>query len=311
MRREGLLQHFRLRSLHMPARAVFSFSLPLLSSDLVFVLRSSFVVMLLEHLQGTADVAAFRAVLPIARLNMVVFQSFMLLFMPSAVRMFARGDRQGINRLYWQSAAWIAVLSFPILALTFSLSAPLTVLLYGSRYAQSAVLLALLAFGHYFDAALGFNGLTLRVYGEVSYLAAVDLIGALASFGVNLMLISRYGALGAAVGTCLTLVAQNLLYQLGLRRAAGLRPFERRYLAVYLSIALGSLGLLLFQWLTDAPVIVSVAAAGVVSLLVVRYNSKLLNVELIFPELQRFPLLRRLLRPGVEEEATCPAKGAV
>src|SRR5206468_1421985 len=104
-----------------------------------------------------------------------------------------------------------------------------------------------------------------------------------------------YGPLGAAAGACLTLIAQNLLYQIGLRRGAGLCPLERRYLPVYVSIAVGALGLLVFQYLTSAPVLLSVAAAGVTSLLVIRWNSRLLNVEQTFPELLRFPLLRRIL----------------
>ena len=41
----------------------------------------------------------------------------------------------------------------------------LTVQLYGRRYADSAVYMALLSFGYYFNTALGFNGLTLRIFG--------------------------------------------------------------------------------------------------------------------------------------------------
>jgi O-antigen/teichoic acid export membrane protein len=294
LRRQGILRHVNLRTLKMPARAVFSFTIPLLTSDLVFMLRSSLVVVLLEYFHDTIHVAAFRAVLPIARLNMVVFQSFMLLFMPVAARMYARNDREGINRLYWQTAIWIALLSFPLFAVTFSLAHPLTLLLYGRRYEQSAILLALLSFAHYFDAALGFNGLTLRVYGKVRYLVTVDLVGAVVGLAVNLLLIARYGALGAAFGTCATLVVQNLLYQAGLRRGTGISSFEWRYLKIYLLIAAGALALLLFQYLASPPLFVSFAAALVVSALVVGCNGKLLNVDQTFPELLRFPLARRI-----------------
>ena len=76
---------------------------------------------------GSVDVAAFRAVQPTARLNQIVLQSFALLFTPAAARLFARDDREGINTLYWQNAAWMAIFSFPIFALTFSLAGPITV----------------------------------------------------------------------------------------------------------------------------------------------------------------------------------------
>src|SRR3990172_1258923 len=49
LRQQGLFQHFNLQTITLPVREVFSFSLPLLASDFVFVLRGSLVVVLLEY----------------------------------------------------------------------------------------------------------------------------------------------------------------------------------------------------------------------------------------------------------------------
>lgn len=288
----GVLQHLNVRRLDLPAREVFSFTVPLLISDLVFVLRSSVVILLLGHFHTTADVAAFRAVLPVARLNLLVYQSFTFLFTPLATRLFVQEDRKGINSLYWQTAIWIAVISFPIFAVSFCLARPLTVLLFGARYQDSAILLALLALGFYFNAALGFNGLALRVYGKVRYIFVVDSIVAALSLAASLLLIPRYGALGAALATSGTMILQNLLYQAGLP-GIHIRLFERRYLNVYLLITLGALGLLLFQVGMAPAVFVSFALAAVVCFVVIALNRKPLNVGQTFPELMRFSLARR------------------
>ena len=122
---------------------------------------------MLEYFRSTADVAAFRSVLPVARLNTVVLENFSLLFLPLASRLFSRGADRGINDLYWQSAAWMALLSLPIFALTFVLAEPVTVLFFGERYADSATILAMLSLGYYFNGALGLNAETLKVYGRV------------------------------------------------------------------------------------------------------------------------------------------------
>jgi O-antigen/teichoic acid export membrane protein len=53
----------------------------------------------------------------------------------------------------------------------------------------------------------------------------------LANLGINFVLIPRYGALGAAVGTAATLVIYNLLNHAGLLLGTGINLFERRYLA--------------------------------------------------------------------------------
>ena len=295
LRDQNLFQHFNLQTVAVPWREVLPFTVPLLTSDLVYMVMNSMDAVLLEHFQGTVDVAAFRAVQPAARMNQIALASFGLLFTPAAARMFARNDREGINNLYWQNAIWTAIMSFPIFAVTFSLAQPTTVLLYGARYQDSAIILALLSFGYYFNAALGQNGLTLKVYGKLRYIVTLNISTAVVNLAINLLLIPKYGALGAAIGTTSTLVLHNILKQAGLRLGTGINLFDRRYFRVYVIITLSALGLLLIQLLTSSPVYLGVGLAGLASLLVIRLNRHLLNVEQTFPELLRLPLMRRLL----------------
>lgn len=111
MRQQDLFAHLSLRDVRIPAREVLSFTVPLLASDLVFVVMNTVDAVLLEQFHGTADVAAYRAVQPTAKLNQMVLASFALLFTPAAARLFARNDRQEINSLYWENAAWVAIVS--------------------------------------------------------------------------------------------------------------------------------------------------------------------------------------------------------
>src|SRR5690606_6629489 len=110
------------------------------------------------------------AVVPVARLNQVVLQSFTFLYTPLAARMYAKEDTENINDLYWRTAIWILIFSFPVFAVTFSLAQPVTIFLFGERYADSGIILAILSLGYYFNAALGFNNHTLRVYGVIRYI---------------------------------------------------------------------------------------------------------------------------------------------
>lgn len=292
---EQLWQHVRLQGITIPVVEVLTFTVPLLTSDLVYTVMNTVDAILLERFQGTVDVAALRAVQPTAKLNQLVLSSFALLFTPLAARLFAREDREAVNDLYWQNAVWTAVASFPVFVLTFSLAKPITLLLYGARYRESAVILALLSCGYYFNAALGQNGLTLKVYGKVRYVVVINILAAVLNLVLNLLLIPRYGALGAAVGTFTTMVIFNLLKQAGLAMGTGVRLLEPRYVRVYLSIAGGALGLLVLQWLVEMPVVVSVGLAAVVSLMIVRLNRATLRVGEMFPELLRIPLVRHIV----------------
>ncbi len=291
----NLLSYFHPRVIQIPAREILAFSLPLLTSDLIFTLMNTLDVVLLEFFHNSADVATLRAVQPTAKLNQLVLDNFSLMFAPIVARLFARKDHKGISKLYWQNAVWVSVITFPIFALTFSLAKPITLLLYGQRYAQSALILALLSFGYYFNAATGQNGLTLQVFGKLRLIVLINLAGTALNVAANLFLIPRYGAIGAAWGTFTTMVVFNLLKQLALSRQTGVSFFENHYMRVYVVIALSALSLLVIQMLFSPPVYISVLLAGIASWLVLRANHQLLNVEQTFPELLKIPLAKRLL----------------
>ena len=292
LRRNGLLEQFNLRQLRVPAREVFSFTIPLLTSDLVTVTMHTSAVLLLGYFYDLSMVAFFRVALPLALFNKLVMNSFATLYKPTAARLFARNDYEGINRLYWNSAVWIAALSFPIFAATFSLARPLTLHLYGADYAPSAAILSLLSLGYYFDAALGNNGLTLKVLGKIRLMVTINCVVCLVSVGLHLLLIPRYGAMGAAISTTVAVIFYNILKQAGLHMAAGISLFDRQYTPFYLTLLVAASGLLLVGFFTPPNIYIAVTSAGSVSLLVLALSRKKLRVAETFPELVRLPLMR-------------------
>jgi O-antigen/teichoic acid export membrane protein len=289
------LEHgLRLRQLRFPVRELFAFGLPLLSTNVVYAASTTLATVVLGYFRPPSEVAAFRAVQPVAALNAMVMLSFAILYTPAAGRLWARGDREGMRDLYWQSASWLAVLTFPVFTLTFALAGPLTVQLFGARYADSAIYLALLALGTYANAALGFNGLTVQTLGKIRYVVVINSCTTAFALAANVALAPRFGALGAAVAVLATLVLHNLLKQAGLR-GTGVGVFDLRYLRTYVTVLGGAAAVGLIQQLAHPPLPVGVAVAAIVSLLVVGLNRRALRLAGTFPELARVPLVRRLI----------------
>lgn len=302
LRDQDLLRHFRRENLDIPTRSVLRFSLPLLSSDLVTALRGTLVVFFLGLFQGSVGVAAFRSVLSVARLNGMVFDSFKLLFEPMVGRMYARDDRAGINDLYWRTASWIVVFTFPIFAASFALSKPLTVLLFGERYADSGMVLALLAVGSFINAAFGFNALTLRVFNKVRAIVVIDLMVVLLALLLYVLLIPQFGALGGAIASSAVLVAQNIFYQAVLVRAGAVQAIDARFLRVLSTVVVAAAALFVMQATFSPPIYVGFMLAAVASLLVLSLTGPVLGVEAAFPELRRFAPTRWLLRIQAEPQ---------
>jgi O-antigen/teichoic acid export membrane protein len=294
--KRGLLRHMRASELRWPVRELFAFSLPLLSSDLLMILRGSFVAIVLEHFHRTAAVAEYQAVLPVAGLNMLTYEAFSILFVPLASRMFARQQMEEIGQLYWKTATWIAVLTFPVFAVTCALAEPLTLLLFGEKYSGAGTLLAILAVGYYVHAALGFNSASLRVHGKLRLIVAADILAAVALIGLSFVLIPRYGAVGGAISTTGTLILNNVFTQAGLSIGnTGIRLLERPFVRVFGIVTSVTGALLLGQWLVNPPTYVSFAVAGAVSLVVIRLTRRALRPEVTFPELLRVPVVRHLI----------------
>lgn len=294
LRAQQLWAQFSTETLRVPVREVFAFSTPLLASEMFLLLRGSLVVLLLEMYHGTTSVAAYRAVVPVAVLTRLVVQNFRFLFLPNAARLYAKGEYEQVDRLYWQTAAWIAVFTFPLFGVCFALAKPTTVLLFGEQYADSAAVLSLLSLGYYFHAAMGFNQHTMKVFGRSWCILAMDLLSVVTILVLNLLLVPRYGAVGGAAGTCLTLIAHNIFNQVGLALGTPVKPFRLRYAPLYGYIAGGALLVFAVQHVWDPPVAVGVALILLVWAGILAATHELLQFHETFPEFMRFPLLRRL-----------------
>jgi O-antigen/teichoic acid export membrane protein len=296
LQRMGVVERVRRRDITLPARELIGFSLPLLSTDVVYLLRTSAIIVLLQYLATSDEVAAYSAVLPIARQNLIVYQSFAVLFVPVAARLFARAEGERLRMLYWQTSAWIAVATFPALVLSVPLASDVTVLLFGEAYRDSGIVLAVLAIGHYVSAAFGFNVMTLRVQGSIRIIVVADVLAAIISVGGSLLLIPVWGALGAAIATTATLIAQNVLYQVGLRRSSVGLP-AAQHVAMYLAIAAAILVLTAIQVTLNPPLPIGIALGGMVWLGLLIGTRRPLDIGRYFPELRRVPVIRALVAP--------------
>jgi len=293
--RGGRLAGFRLSGLTVPFREILSFTVPAMSTDVAAVALGVFGVAILEHTAGSEQVAEFRVIQPAAALNQFAMTSFAILFTPLASRLVARHDRDGLQTLYWQTAAWLAVISFPIFAVTFSLAEPLTVALYEHRYRDSAPFLAALALAYYFNAALGFNGQTLKVGGYLRQVVVVSLITVVTSVVLNLLLVPGFGAVGATAAMAGSLILFNILKQVALTRATGVSLLEASAVPVYVSIVAAAFAVLAVQTFLSPGLVIDLVVAGLASIAVLLVNRHRLAASETFPELRRLPLYSRIL----------------
>ena len=293
--RTGLAAHFSPRRITLPWREAAAFCGPLLVTSLVAVATTEFAAVVLGRDADAEAVASFRAVQPFAALNLVVMFSFTTLFTPAASRLAARGNRAEVSGLYWRTASWIAVLTFPVLAVTTAFAEPFTVVTIGERYASSAPLLAVLAVGYFVNSALGFNGLTVQILGRLRWVMLTNAVTLVTMVVATFVLVSRFGAPGAAVAVLTTLVVHNVLKQAGLGFGAGVGAWRRSHALVLLQIAALVVALWLATRLVELPLVASGVLVSVLWVVLIRRCRHILGLAETFPELTRWRGLRWLL----------------
>ena len=291
--REGI---FALKTkIVLPFRELFSFSLANFITDVLVGLTPFVATLLIGQHQGAAEIALFRVILPLAHLNRIVKMSFETLYVPAAARKFANGDMQGLNDLYWRTAAWMSIISFPLFLVTFAQARFITVLSYGARYETSWFFLSIFSFAYYMQTLTGFNALTLKIIGKLKYVVTIHVLASLLAIGANWILVPLYGARGAALATVGSMVVHNILKHAGLAQAKGIHMFDRLYLEPYLYIVFCSSALFLLQLYTSVSTYILSPAICVCSVILLMRSKRKLQVSETFPELSKLPFIGKFL----------------
>jgi O-antigen/teichoic acid export membrane protein len=184
-------------------------------------------VLLVAALGGLAPAAVYavagRFVVLIQLANQGISQSVQ----PRLAEALAVGDTDGANRLYQTATGWLVLVTWPINLLVI-LFAPLYLRVFGEHYAaQGARVVAVLAAAMLVATGCGMVDMVLAMAGRTSWNLINVLVALAVTVGLDVLLIPRFGALGAAAGLACAMVANNLLPLVQVGRSVRLHPFGR------------------------------------------------------------------------------------
>jgi O-antigen/teichoic acid export membrane protein len=183
-------------------------------------------VLLVAALGGLAPAAVYavagRFVVLIQFANQGISQSVQ----PRLAEALATGDRANANNLYQTATGWLVLVTWPISLLVIHL-APVYLTFFGDGYAAGREVVIVLAVAMLVATGCGMVDMVLAMAGRTSWNLVNVLVALGVTIGLDVLLIPRYGALGAAIGLACAMVANNLLPLIQVGRAVGLHPFGR------------------------------------------------------------------------------------
>ena len=183
-------------------------------------------VLLVAALGGLAAAAVYavagRFVVLIQFANQGISQSVQ----PRLAEALATGDRAKANHLYQTATGWLVLVTWPINLLVSQL-APVYLQFFGDGYASGRNVVIILAGAMLVATGCGMVDMVLAMAGRTSWNLINVLIALAVTIGLDVLLIPRLGALGAAIGLACAMVANNVLPLIQVGRAVGLHPFGR------------------------------------------------------------------------------------
>jgi O-antigen/teichoic acid export membrane protein len=247
---------------HRPtdARALWTYGLPLLVAGLTMRLFDRLDLLTLKALGATAELAGIYG----AAQNLTIIPGLIglattTLLVSTLSRALRAGDERGARALVRDALRGTALL-LPLAAVAAGASSGLATLIFGSRFAATGPLLAVLMFGAIAVLAVSVASALLAAIGRASWVMAITLpVAPLALLGY-VAVIPRYGASGAALVTTAVSVLGAVAALVTVRRAWGVwtpaATAARSVVATIVALAVG------VSWRTEGPMVILELVAG-------------------------------------------------
>lgn len=197
-------------------------TLLLVSGFSVFIARSD--VIMVGIFLTPENVGVFNVASRTAAVGSMSLLAVNIVASPTFAKLHAANDQNALKRLnaiVTNVAFWPALFLF----VAFWIWGGRLLAIFGSDFIVGKTQLLILATGHVVSASFGLVGVMLNLTGFQRITAWVYGVSAVLNVALNLILIPRFGAVGAACATTATMIMWNISLYIGVRNKLGVNTF--------------------------------------------------------------------------------------
>jgi O-antigen/teichoic acid export membrane protein len=202
-------------------------------------------VILVGALASVRAAGIYAAASRLVFLGIVFLRALILVLGPQISALLARDMRGRAQVVYQVSTWWLTVLSWPVFIL-LAVFAPVALSVFGQEFEAGGDALVVLALAMLVSMACGPVSVVLLMAGKSSWNLLNTIVAASLGIGLHLVLIPRYGIVGAAIAAAATITANNLIPLVQVWAYLRLHPLGSGFLIVAASALLtfGGIGML-------------------------------------------------------------------
>jgi O-antigen/teichoic acid export membrane protein len=229
-----------------PARLAFG-STSRLEPEVVTFSIAAFSVGFLEFLMGQADkvligffldarsLGVYAIATAIVAFIPVLLQSVNQIFSPVVSDLHTRGQHELLGRMFQTLTKWTLAFTIP-LAVVVMVQARTMMGIFGQEFEKGWPILVIGTLGQLVNIGVGSVGYILLMSGNQHRLIKVQAAASVFMVAANLLLIPRFGIVGAALAAAITVSFSNVWYLREVRRALEFSPYNRSYLRLVPSV---------------------------------------------------------------------------
>jgi O-antigen/teichoic acid export membrane protein len=245
-----------------------AFSLPLALGNLLWLVLLWTDVLALGYFSTADDVGIYRATSQTSLLLTLIIVSINTIFAPMIAGLLNRKEHRQTREVFQTSARWSLTATVPIF-LVLAVLGGQVLRIFGAGFEVGAVPLLILAIGQLVTAGTGSCGQVLVMSGHQYLKLFGDLGMAVMNVVLNILLIPRWGLVGAAVATAVSVAAVHVLRLVQVWWVLRLSPYNWRFLKILLpGLAAGACGMVTRPWLDGWHYLAALTAGGAAMMIV-------------------------------------------
>ena len=191
-------------------RLLISTSLPLFWVASMNLVMSWTDTIMLGFWMDSKTVGIYGVAMRTAMLTSLILVSINSIVAPKFAALYAQGEREALGSLACNAAKLMTLLAAPVLML-FIVVPTWMLRLFGPDFTAGTTVLSILAIGQFVNVATGSVGYLLMMSGYEKLMRNNIMASAALNVALNAILISKYGMLGAAISTVVSLAMMNIV----------------------------------------------------------------------------------------------------
>lgn len=208
---------------------LFSFSIPQTFSNLLGRILKITDTLMLGYFILASGVGIYNVASRLLLLGSFIFVSFNTMFAPMIADLHHQGKHNQLEDLYKIVTKWVVTLSLPIFLFLIFFSNQILEI-FGSDFVLGSTCLVILCIGQIINAATGPSGLMILMSGRPYINFFNNALALLLNVLLNLLLIPKYGIVGAAIATSLSMGFVNILKVIQVYYFMRIHPYRLSYL---------------------------------------------------------------------------------